>query len=107
MEDKMEMILQRLDEIARRLDGYADDAPNVMDIERAAEYMKISVGRLKQLRIPHYRRWRRSYYKRSDVDEWLTSGDEGEKRVTETLARLDLQRLARNTGQHKNEGGKR
>lgn len=85
-------ITDRLDRIERKADMAVIGAKNVLDIEEAAVYTRLSVGHLYRLtsgkQIPHFKKARKLYFKKSELDEWMLESKvmtEGEvQRAAET-----------------------
>lgn len=86
MENPFEIIIQRLDAIERLLyeikSGkqveimplpYANELMNVLQV---AEYLSLSVqtiyGLVHKMEIPNSKRGKRLYFKRSEIDEWIS-----------------------------------
>lgn len=64
---------QRLDRIERLT---MIGAKNVLSLEETAELTGFSVGHLYRLtsqkQIPHFKKNRKLYFKKSDIEEWMT-----------------------------------
>ncbi|MBU0695988.1 MAG: helix-turn-helix domain-containing protein [Bacteroidetes bacterium] len=79
MENPFELILKKLDRIERLLSGYneiADGTGIVLNVKQTAEYTNLSVSRIYKFTslrlIPHYKNGKKLYFKKNDLDEWLT-----------------------------------
>ncbi len=68
---------------------------NVWDIADLAAYLKVSESRIRHRvaagEIPSYRREGRIYFRREEIEEWLT---EHPQTTTETIARKEATRRA-------------
>lgn len=79
MENPFEMILTRLDRIEKliiEMSGERTDNDLVLDVKQAARYTHLSLSRIykftSQKEIPHYKKGKRLYFKKSELREWLT-----------------------------------
>ncbi|WP_395044747.1 helix-turn-helix domain-containing protein [Flavobacterium sp.] len=82
MENPFELILERLDRIEKAIAALNATNPiqinnTPMDIKDLSEYIKLSVSGIYKLtstsEIPHYKRGKRLYFKKVDIDEWIFS----------------------------------
>lgn len=85
MENPFEMIMEKLEGIERLLHelratnsvAYKVQADKqIMDINQLAEYLKCSKSSLYKdtasRKIPHFKRGKRVYFKKTEIDEWVT-----------------------------------
>jgi excisionase family DNA binding protein len=85
MENPFEMIMKRLDAIETLLhelrvtNSVVDKAQSdthIMNIKQLAEYLKCSKSSIYKdtstRKIPHYKRGKRVYFKKTEIDEWIT-----------------------------------
>lgn len=86
MEKPFEIIIQRLDTIERLLyeiksGKQGDNVPVVyanelMNVQQVAEYLTLSIqtiyGLVHKMEIPNSKRGKRLYFKRSEIDEWIS-----------------------------------
>jgi excisionase family DNA binding protein len=84
MENPFEIILARLDNIENLIKGIrASDnpqghthEPEIMNLIQAAEYLSLSKSSLykstSQREIPHFKKGKRIYFRRSELDKWIT-----------------------------------
>lgn len=92
-----EMILNKLSEIANKLDEQNLLQKTVLNFNEACSYLDISQSHLYKLtstrQIPHFcPQGKKLYFKRVELDEWLqrnrqSTTDEIEKQVSENLIR--------------------
>lgn len=92
-----EMILNKLSEIANKLDEQNLLQKTVLNFNEACSYLDISQSHLYKLtstrQIPHFcPQGKKLYFKRVELDEWLqrnrqSTTDEIEKQVSENLTR--------------------
>jgi excisionase family DNA binding protein len=85
MENPFEIIIQRLDAIERLLYeiktgkqveimpvAYANE---LMNVQQVAEYLTLSVqtiyGLVHKMEIPNFKRGKRLYFKRTEIDDWI------------------------------------
>jgi excisionase family DNA binding protein len=85
MENPFEIIIQRLDAIERLLieiktSSSIENAPTwngneLMNVQQVAEYLSLSVqtiyGFVHKMEIPNYKRGKRLYFKRTEIDNWI------------------------------------
>lgn len=86
MENPFEIIMEKLESIEQMLlelkVGQAhvnkDNQIELMTIKQVAEYLTLSVptiyGMVHEAKIPNYKQGKRLYFKKSDIDAWITSG---------------------------------
>lgn len=91
-------ITDRLDRIERKAEMAVIGAKNVLDIEEAAVYTRLSVGHLYRLtsgkQIPHFKKSRKLYFKKAELDEWMLE--------SKVLSEQEVQRAAETyTATHK------
>ena len=86
MENPFEIIIERLDAIERLLyeiktGKQIDNVPVVyanelMNVQQVAEYLSLSVqtiyGLVHKMEIPNSKQGKRLYFKRSEIDEWIS-----------------------------------
>jgi len=92
-----EMILNKLSEIANKLDEQNLLQKTVLNFNEACSYLDVSQSHLYKLtstrQIPHFcPQGKKLYFKRVELDEWLqrnrqATTDEIEKQVSENLTR--------------------
>jgi excisionase family DNA binding protein len=85
MENPFEIILARLDHIENLIKGIQkidnpklqEHTSEIMTLIQVAEYMSISkstlYGLTAQREIPHFKRGKKIYFKKSELDQWITS----------------------------------
>ena len=85
MENPFEIIIQRLDAIERLLyeiktGKQVDNVPVVyanelMNVQQVADYLTLSVqtiyGLVHKMEIPNFKRGKRLYFKRTEIDDWI------------------------------------
>lgn len=95
MENPFEIIIQRLDAIERLLyeiktGKQIDNVPviyanELMNVQQVADYLTLSVqtiyGLVHKMEIPNFKRGKRLYFKRTDIDDWI--GQSRRKTVAE------------------------
>jgi excisionase family DNA binding protein len=86
MENPFEIIIQRLDAIERLLYEIKTGkqveimpvtyANELMNVQQVAEYLTLSVqtiyGLVHKMEIPNAKRGKRLYFKRSEIDDWIS-----------------------------------
>jgi excisionase family DNA binding protein len=82
MENPFELILKRLDDIELMLKNTSHtviqttSVTEILNLERAAEYISLSKSAIykktSERNIPHFKKGKKLYFKRSELDEWLT-----------------------------------
>lgn len=84
MENPFEIILARLDHIENLIKGIrTNDHPQVhphvqeiMNLFQAAEYLSLSKSSLykstSQREIPHFKKGKKIYFRKSELDQWIT-----------------------------------
>ena len=86
MENPFEIIVQRLEAIERLLCQLKDmqgvknvpenDENKIMNVKQLAEYLSLSVptiySKMSRMEIPNYKRGGRVYFKKAEIDEWIT-----------------------------------
>ncbi len=82
MENPFELILKRLDVIENLLRNIpqpviqANSFTEVLNLEQAAEYVSLSKSAIykktSERNIPHFKQGKKLYFKRSELDAWLT-----------------------------------
>ncbi|MFN8238576.1 MAG: helix-turn-helix domain-containing protein [Chitinophagales bacterium] len=111
MENPFELINQRLDKIEQLLSEIKKNQesgkynlkeyPEIMNTECLAEYLSASKSRIYKLTneraIPYYKNGKNAYFKKTEVDEWITKGrvkthDELMKEVDAILAASNKRR---------------
>ncbi len=82
MENPFELILERLDRIEKAIAAlnYISDIPDsnqIMNISEVAAYIKVAkatiYGMTHRNTIPHYKKGKKLYFKKSEIDEWIFS----------------------------------
>ena len=87
MENPFELILNRLNAIEDLLRTLMKNdkgavvltasMPNVINLNQAAEYVSLSKSAIykktSERNIPHFKKGKKLYFKRSELDHWLTS----------------------------------
>lgn len=85
MENPFEIIIQRLDAIERLLieiktGSSIENTPTwngneLMNVQQVAEYLTLSVqtiyGLVHKMEIPNFKRGKRLYFKRTEIDDWI------------------------------------
>ena len=85
MENPFEIIIQRFDAIERLLyeiktGKQIDNVPVVyanelMNVQQVADYLTLSVqtiyGLVHKMEIPNFKRGKRLYFKRTEIDDWI------------------------------------
>lgn len=85
MENPFEIIIQRLDAIERLLieiktGSSIENVPTwngneLMNVQQVAEYLTLSVqtiyGLVHKMEIPNFKRGKRLYFKRTEIDDWI------------------------------------
>ncbi|WP_274476144.1 helix-turn-helix domain-containing protein [Mangrovimonas aestuarii] len=88
MENPFELINERLDRIEKllkdlnnKIDGNSENyttLSNIMNIEQLASYLTLSkstiYGMVNKRKIPHFKRGKRLYFDKGDINEWLRDG---------------------------------
>jgi excisionase family DNA binding protein len=83
MENPFELILKKLDTIEQLLRNAPQpiihtipDVKEVLNLDQAAEYVSLSKSAIykktSQRNIPHFKQGKKLYFKRSELDAWLT-----------------------------------
>lgn len=82
MENPFELILKKLDVIENLLKSIpqpviqANSFTEVLNLEQAAEYVSLSKSAIykktSERNIPHFKQGKKLYFKRSELDAWLT-----------------------------------
>lgn len=99
MENPFEIIIQRLDSIERllieiktcpRIENVPTGNGNeLMNVQQVAEYLSLTVqtiyGFVHKMKIPNFKRGKRLYFKRSEIDDWI-----GQSR-RKTMAEIELE----------------
>ncbi len=88
MENPFEIIIEKLNTIEQLLlemkisqagaDLKVNNNVEFMTIKQIAEYLTLSVATIysmiHRMEIPNYKKGKRLYFKKSDIDAWITSG---------------------------------
>ncbi|WP_053977204.1 helix-turn-helix domain-containing protein [Mangrovimonas xylaniphaga] len=110
MENPFELINERLDRIEKLLTNINDkmegnngaptpSLPNIMNIEQVADYISLSkhtvYGLVHKREIPHFKKGKRLYFDKKNINEWLLEGKVStrkdiEEKVDEYLFRNPL-----------------
>ncbi len=97
MENPFELILNKLTEIEnlfKQKNGITISTEEILNLEKAAVYVGISKSTIYKYtstkEIPHFKRGKRLFFKKVELDEWLTknkvsSRDEIDKLATEYI----------------------
>jgi excisionase family DNA binding protein len=86
MENPFEIIVQRLDAIERLLieiktGTRIDNAPTrkdneLMNVQQVADYLTLAVqtiyGLVHNMEIPYFKRGKRLYFRRTEIDDWIS-----------------------------------
>lgn len=86
MENPFEIIIQRLDAIERLLIGIKEgtrieEAPTkkedeLMNVQQVADYLTLAVptiyGYVSNMEIPNFKRGKRLYFRRKEIDDWIS-----------------------------------
>lgn len=99
MENPFELILKKLDTIEQLLRNAPQpifqtkaDVREVLNLEQAAEYVSLSKSAIykktSERNIPHFKKGKKLYFKRFELDAWLT----GEKVDTNA----EIEKIAQN-----------
>jgi len=72
-----EKLLTKLDSIESLLREQGSQAKEILNVAEAAKFLDLEVGYLYQLtskrEIPYYRPGRKIYFKKSELEAWITS----------------------------------
>ena len=84
MENPFEIIMEKLDRIERMVNNIQknqevketqDANKGIMNVQQVADYLSISkqtvYGMTCRMEVPFYKRGKKNYFKKSDIDEWL------------------------------------
>ena len=85
MENPFELIIERLNAIERLLyqlkerqtnmNGPVKDENEWMNVKQIAEYLSLTVptiySKISRRELPYYKRGRRAYFKKKDIDDWI------------------------------------
>mgnify|MGYP000947179488 CR=1 FL=1 len=85
MENPFEIIIQRLDAIERLLNelktgrseptNQMQGGYDLMNVQQVAAYLSLSVqtiyGLVHKIEIPNFKRGKRLYFKRTEIDDWI------------------------------------
>lgn len=85
MENPFEVILEKLNNIENLLKNYRlqDNSkvlqvgsPEILNLNQATEYLSLSKSTLykftSQREIPHFKKGKKIYFRKSELDDWLT-----------------------------------
>ena len=99
MENPFEIINQRLNRIEKLLEAnleslcntkITNSIPTLMTIKDVANYLNLSIptiyGYTAKKNIPHYKRGKKLYFDKNDIDEWILEGRQKTIRDIERLA---------------------
>jgi len=102
MENPFELIVQKLNTIenllrtAMKPEVSKSFLPEVINIDEASDYVHLSKSTIykqtSERTIPHFKRGKKLYFKRSELDEWLTTNkvdtqEENEKKAIDYIIR--------------------
>ena len=105
MENPFEIIMEKLNRIEVLLQSLNTSEKNqvaemeIFNLEKTAKYVSLSKGTLykmtAQREIPHFKRGKKLYFKKSELDEWLTgcrvlTRAEIDKKATDYIVRHTL-----------------
>jgi excisionase family DNA binding protein len=87
----MDNILERLNEIERKIEELAALNKDVLNLREAAKYLNVSCSHLYKLtyskEIPHYKpRGKQVYFERRELDKWLLQNRQKTKAEIEQAA---------------------
>lgn len=84
MENPFEVIMEKLDRIERMVTRIRENqeiketqetSKEIMNVQQVADYLSISkqtvYGMTCRMEVPFYKRGKKNYFKKSDIDEWL------------------------------------
>lgn len=84
MENPFEVIMEKLDRIERmvtiireyqEIKETLDNGKEIMNVQQVADYLSIAkqtvYGMTCRSKVPYYKRGKRLYFQKSDIDEWL------------------------------------
>lgn len=84
MENPFEVIMEKLDRIERmvtiirenqEIKETQETSKEIMNVQQVADYLSISkqtvYGMTCRMEVPFYKRGKKNYFKKSDIDEWL------------------------------------
>ena len=85
MENPFEIILDKLNNIENFLKGYRPNennkvlqvsSPEILNLNQATEYLSLSKSTLYKFtskrEIPHFKKGKKIYFRKIELDEWLT-----------------------------------
>jgi excisionase family DNA binding protein len=105
MENPFEIIIEKLNSIEAllksmsRVDNGNVAVTEILNVDEAANYLSVTKSHIykqtSQNEIPHYKRGKKIYFKRSELDEWLTkhritTKEEIDRMATEYILRNPL-----------------
>ena len=84
MENPFEVIMEKLDRIERmvtiirenqEIKETQETSKEIMNVQQVADYLSISkqtvYGMTCRMEVPFYKRGKKNYFKKRDIDEWL------------------------------------
>ena len=87
MENPFDIIVQRLDSIEKLLNELSKNANNskppkdtdeIMTVQQLSDYLTIArqtiYGKCSSKEIPYYKRGKRLYFKKSEINNWINNG---------------------------------
>ena len=87
IEDAVETVLNRKQGLFQPPPAPKQPLPELMSIKMVAEYIHLSVptvyGLVSKQTIPHYKRGNRLYFKREDIEKWISEGRRSTMREVE------------------------
>ncbi|RYE40270.1 MAG: DNA-binding protein [Sphingobacteriales bacterium] len=107
MENPFEIIVEKLNSIEAllksmsRVENGNVTITEILNVDEAAKYLSVTKSHIykqtSQNEIPHYKRGKKIYFKRSELDEWLTkhritTKEEIDRMATEYILRNPLKR---------------
>ncbi len=73
---ELDKLLARLETVLAKYEHH--DTETIFDVSSVAKYLKISVPtvytKVNKRDIPHYKKNNKLWFKKSEVDQWMTSG---------------------------------
>lgn len=94
MENPFQIILDKLDTIENLIKELSNNAEpgssQIMDLKKTSSYLGLSASRIynrtSKREIPHFKQGKKLYFKKSELDEWLTTNKITSKDEIEKLA---------------------
>ena len=107
MENPFEIIIEKLNSIEtllksmNRVENGNVTVTEILNVDEAAKYLSSTKSYIykqtSQNEIPHYKRGKKIYFKRSELDDWITKNriwtkDEIEQKATDYILRNPIKR---------------